>query len=53
MKRIRILLPKSWSYHAEPAVAETAEDAEIVVNNKNPAYGDNPYTIQVRGHIEI
>ena len=53
MKRVRILLPKSWSYSAEPAVAETAEDAEIVVNIRNPAYGDNPYTVQVRGHFAI
>ena len=48
MKSIRILLPQSWTYSAaEPAVAETAEDAEFVVNTVNPAYGHNPYTVQV------
>ena len=47
LKSIRILLPKSWTYSAEPAVAETAEDAEFVVNTVNPAYGHNPYTVQV------
>eukprot|EP00090_Calanus_glacialis_P010249 TRINITY_DN18632_c0_g1_i4.p1 TRINITY_DN18632_c0_g1~~TRINITY_DN18632_c0_g1_i4.p1 ORF type:complete len:980 (-),score=267.96 TRINITY_DN18632_c0_g1_i4:71-3010(-) len=46
MKSIRILLPQSWTYSAEPAVAETAEDAEFVVNTVNPAYGHNPYTVQ-------
>jgi len=46
MKSIRILLPKSWTYSAEPSVAETAEDAEFVVNSANPAYGHNPYTVQ-------
>ena len=48
MKSIRILLPKSWTYSAEAAVAETAEDAEFVVNSANPSYGNNPYTVQVR-----
>ena len=48
MRRIRILLPKSWSYSANPAVAETLEDAEFVINTVNPAYGHNPYTVQVR-----
>ena len=47
MRRIRILLPKSWTYTAEPAVAETLEDAEFVINTENPVYGHNPYTIQV------
>ena len=52
MKSIRILLPKSWTYSAEPAVAETAEDAEFIVNSANPAYGNNPYTVQV-GNLEV
>ena len=47
MKSIRILLPQSWTYSADPAVAETAEDAEFIVNTANPAYGHNPYTGQV------
>ena len=48
LRRIRILLPKSWTYDALPAVSESLEDAEFVINTENPAYGHNPYTVQVR-----
>ena len=40
------MVPQSWSYPASPAVKETLETAEIVVDQPNTAYGDNPYTLQ-------
>ena len=47
-ERVKILVPKTWTtIHASPAVDETFESAEIIVDNPNPAYGDNPYTVQV------
>ena len=47
-KRVKILLPKSWSsVPAAPATDETFETAEIVVDEANSAYGNNPYTVQV------
>ena len=43
------MVPQSWSYPASPAVKETLETAEIVVDQPNTAYGDNPYTVQTGG----
>ena len=48
MKTIKILLPKTWSFSAEVSYSETEEDAEILVKTANPAYGHNPYTVQVK-----
>ena len=48
-KEVTILVPQTWSLDkAEPAVDETFEDAEFRVAPSNPAYGNNPYTIQVK-----
>ena len=46
LRSVHILLPQTWSLPAYPAVTETLETAEIVVDLTNPAYGDNPYTLQ-------
>ena len=46
LRSVHILVPQSWSYPASPAVKETLETAEIVVDQPNTAYGDNPYTLQ-------
>ena len=48
-KEVTILVPQSWSLDdTEAAVDETFEDAEFRVAPSNPAYGHNPYTIQVK-----
>ena len=48
-KDVTILVPQSWSLDdTEAAVDETFEDAEFRVAPSNPAYGHNPYTIQVK-----
>ena len=48
-KEVTILVPQTWNLdEAEPAVDETFKDAEFRVAPSNPAYGHNPYTIQVK-----
>ena len=48
-KDVTILVPQSWDLdEAEAAVDETFKDAEFRVAPSNPAYGHNPYTIQVK-----
>ena len=48
-KEVTILVPQTWNMDdAEAAVDETFEDAEFRVAPSNPAYGNNPYTIQVK-----
>ena len=47
-KEVTILVPQTWNLdEAEPAVDETFKDADFRVAPSNPAYGHNPYTIQV------
>ena len=47
MRNINILLPKSWTgIPAETATSQSFNDAEFRVDAANPAYGDNPYTVQ-------
>ena len=46
LRSIHILVPQSWSYSAYPAVTETEQNAEILIDRANPAYGDSPYTLQ-------
>ena len=47
-KEVTILVPQTWNLdEAEAAVDETFKDAEFRVAPSNPAYGHNPYTIQV------
>ena len=48
-RSVTILVPQTWNLdEAEPAVDETYDDAEFRVAPSNPAYGHNPYTIQVK-----
>ena len=48
-KEVTILVPQTWNLdEAQAAVDETFEDAEFRVAPSNPAYGHNPYTIQVK-----
>ena len=48
-KEVTILVPHSWNLdEAEAAIDETFENAEFRVAPSNPAYGHNPYTIQVK-----
>ena len=48
-KEVTILVPHSWNLdEAEAAGDETFEFAEFRVAPTNPAYGHNPYTIQVK-----
>ena len=48
MKNIKILLPSSWTnYPADNSIDEHFDDAEFKILQENPAYGDNPYTVQV------
>ena len=51
-KDVTILVPKTWNLdEAEAAVDETFEDAEFRVAPSNPAYGHNPYTVQVNCNL--
>ena len=51
-KEVTILVPQTWNLdEAEAAVDETYEDAEFRVAPSNPAYGHNPYTIQVKSTL--
>ena len=48
-KSVTILVPQTWNLdEAEAAVDETYDDAEFRVALSNPAYGHNPYTVQVK-----
>ena len=48
-KSVTILVPQTWNLdEAEAAVDETYDDAEFRVAPSNPAYGHNPYTVQVK-----
>ena len=51
-KEVTILVPQTWNLdEAEAAVDETFKDAEFRVAPSNPAYGHNPYTIQVKVNL--
>ena len=51
-KEVTILVPQTWNLdEAEAAVDETFKDAEFRVAPSNPAYGHNPYTIQVKANL--
>ena len=48
-KSVTILVPQTWNLEeAEAAVDENYDYAEFRVAPFNPAYGHNPYTVQVR-----
>ena len=48
-KSVTILVPQTWNMdEAEAAVDENYDYAEFRVAPSNPAYGHNPYTVQVR-----
>ena len=47
-EEVTILIPMAWNLSVEGSVDETFEEAEFRVAPSNPAYGHNPYTIQVK-----
>ena len=48
-KSVTILVPQTWNLdEAEAAEDETYDNAEFRVAPSNPAFGHNPYTVQVR-----
>merc|ERR1719153_917820 len=46
MRNVKILLPSNWNYAAASSVDEHLTNAEFRILPENPAYGDNPYTLQ-------
>ena len=48
-KSVTILVPQTWNLdEAEAAEDETYDNAEFRVAPSNPAFGHNPYTVQVK-----
>ncbi|XP_070534070.1 calcium-activated chloride channel regulator 4A-like [Ptychodera flava] len=50
-KDVTILIPKTWSDNLRDRAAtyERFDIANVVIDQPNPAYSDNPYTRQTRG----
>ncbi|XP_077985931.1 calcium-activated chloride channel regulator 4A-like [Glandiceps talaboti] len=48
LKNVTILIPRTWSdaLREEPASIERFDLANVIVDEANPEYGDNPYTRQ-------
>ncbi|XP_070558061.1 calcium-activated chloride channel regulator 1-like [Ptychodera flava] len=50
-KEVTILIPKTWESKPEYSLAkdESFERAHVIVDEPNPAWGNNPYTLQLGG----
>ncbi|XP_036413623.1 calcium-activated chloride channel regulator 4A-like isoform X1 [Colossoma macropomum] len=48
-KEVKILVPLNWSGTYERARRETYDKANVIIDYPNPAYGDEPYTKQMKG----
>ncbi|KAL6471774.1 hypothetical protein MHYP_G00204240 [Metynnis hypsauchen] len=48
-KEVKILVPLNWRGTYERAGRETYDKANVIIDYPNPAYGDEPYTKQMKG----
>ncbi|XP_036412453.1 calcium-activated chloride channel regulator 1-like [Colossoma macropomum] len=48
-KEVKILVPPNWSGTYERIRRETYDKANVIIDYPHPAYGDEPYTKQIKG----
>ncbi|XP_072546820.1 calcium-activated chloride channel regulator 1-like [Salminus brasiliensis] len=48
-KEVNILVPPTWYGTYEKAIRETYEKANVIIDQPNPEFGDEPYTKQMKG----
>ncbi|KAL7825250.1 hypothetical protein AOLI_G00324570 [Acnodon oligacanthus] len=48
-KEVKILVPPSWNGSYDRARRETYSKANVIINLPHPAFGDDPYTKQMKG----
>ncbi|KAI4871510.1 hypothetical protein NFI96_029132 [Prochilodus magdalenae] len=48
-KEVKILVPPNWNGTYERAKRETYDKANVIIDHQHPAFGDDPYTKQMRG----
>ncbi|KAL7825206.1 hypothetical protein AOLI_G00324130 [Acnodon oligacanthus] len=48
-KEVKILVPPSWNGSYDRARRETYSKANVIINLPHPAFGDDPYTKQIKG----
>ncbi|XP_066525167.1 calcium-activated chloride channel regulator 4A-like isoform X2 [Hoplias malabaricus] len=49
IKEVKILVPPNWRGTYERARRETYDKANIIIDYPNPAFGNDPYTKQLKG----
>ncbi|KAL7825187.1 hypothetical protein AOLI_G00323940 [Acnodon oligacanthus] len=49
IKDVKILIPPNWRGSYGKAKRETYDKANIIIDSPHPAYGDEPYTKQMKG----